>query len=128
MKNHSSFHGSISRIEAARKLVESERSCYLTRFSDYNKFCAISMLTKLADGELLQHRELEIPQEGSQSMYRVAGTDKEFEGISELLEYYQKHSLDKYCLGECLQTEASINSVSSLTWLKPCMQTCYLFL
>jgi hypothetical protein len=124
MKNHPSFHGSISKIEAARKLIESERSCYLTRYSDYHKFCAISMLTKLGegDGELLQHCELEITQEGSQFKYRVAGADQKFEGISELLEHYQKHLLDKHCLGEYLQTEIS---VSSLILNKPCSYTAF---
>lgn len=121
MKNHPSFHGSITRIEAVQKLIESGRSCYLTRYSDYNKFCVISTLTLSYNGELLRHLELEIPQESHQCVYKVSGIDKEFGDISELLEYYQKHPLDQNCLGECLQTEKSIDSVS-----KPILHNNYL--
>ena len=101
MDSHPSFHGSITRQEAVKKLIDAGRSCYLTRYSDYNKFCVISMLNLSDGGELMQHLELQIPQDSSQMVYKVAGTDKEFDSISKLLEHYQKHPLNQTeCLGE----------------------------
>lgn len=115
MKAHPSFHGSISRIEAAKKLIESGRSCYLTRYSEYNKFCVISVLRMSANGELLQHLELKIPQDGHRHTFKVAGTEKEFDDVSKLLEYYQKHALNQTdCLGEILQSKLT-NHVIDIT-------------
>ena len=101
MNSHPSFHGSITRQEAVKKLIDAGRSCYLTRYSDYNQFCVISMLDLSHSGETMQHLELQIPQDSSQKVFKVAGADEEFDSISKLLEYYQKHPLNQTkCLGE----------------------------
>lgn len=75
MKKHPSFHGSMTRTEAAKELIEFERSCYLTRYSEYNKSCVISVLTVTSNGDLLQHLKLDIPRDHNQTTYRVAGTE-----------------------------------------------------
>lgn len=113
MKNHPSFHGSLTRIEAVKRLIESGRSCYLTRYSSYIKCCVITVLRMSANGEWLQHLELELPQSSSQHTYKAAGADKSFEDVSQLLEYYQKNPLNRegYCLGECLQSDKSMELV-----------------
>lgn len=100
MNSHPSFHGSITRTEAAKMLIESGKNSYLTRYSDYRNFCVISVLRVSVNGELLQHLELKVPQDSSQHVYKVAGTDKEFENVYKMLEFYQKD-----CLGECLQAQ-----------------------
>lgn len=101
MNSHPSFHGSITRTEAAKLLIDSGRNCYLTRYSNYRNFCVISVLRVSVSGELLKHLELEVPLNSSQHVYKVAGTEKEFENVSKLLEYYQKDYL-----GECLQIQS----------------------
>lgn len=115
MDYHPSFHGSMTRIEAVKKLIEAGKSCYLTRYSGYkNKFCVLSMLQMSDDSEVLQHLELEVPRDdGDEHTYRVAGTDVKHNSISELLEHYQKHPLKQIdSLGQCLEADKSIDLVT----------------
>ena len=54
------------------------------------------------------HLELKIPQDSSQKVYKVGGTNKEFDSISKLLEYYQKHPLNQTkCLGEYIHYQVN---------------------
>lgn len=100
MNNHPSFHGSIARTEAIIQLIESGRSCYLTRYSRYHTFCVISVLRISEDGELLQHLKLDI--DTKQNKYQVQGLERRFSDITDLLSYYQKNPVRNYPLGECL--------------------------
>lgn len=105
MNGNRSFHGSMSNIEAAIKLIEYDRNCYLTRYSNFHKFCVISVMKKRDDGQLLQHFKLSVPpRENEQSTYKVVGTEEEFDNFEALLEYYQTKSLKQFgVLGECLK-------------------------
>lgn len=107
MKDQPSFHGSISRTEAAKILIESGGNCYLTRYSDYHNSCVVSVLRRSDNGDLLQHLKLNIPDEnGHVIMCKLAGTEIEFGNISKLLEYYQKHPLNENGhLGKCLKSK-----------------------
>lgn len=128
MKNENSFHGSITRTEAAKILIDSERSCYLTRYSDYHKFCIISVLRVSNNGELLQHLKLHIPQDSSsQGMYKVTGAEKEFDNIADLLKYYESHPKNDK-LGNCLKSNAwqSINLASEDVTSIACY-SCYMY-
>ena len=97
LKDHPSFHGSIPKVEAVTKLVESGRNCYLTRYSNFHNSCIISAFQISESGEeRLQHIKLDIPQ----------GSD-----VSELLKSYR--------LGDCLQSNiwrSSIDPVSNSKW------------
>lgn len=105
LKTHCSFHGSISRIAATRKLIRKGGNCYLTRYSSYHNSCVVSLLRTSEDGELLQHLQLNIITCNNELKYDIAGTDNGFAEFSELLEFYEKNQLTDTieCLGECLK-------------------------
>lgn len=104
MNDHPSFHGSITRVDATTLLFRKGKNCYLTRYSDYHKTCVISALRTSEDGELLQHFKLDITICDETIKYEVTGTQKEFEDIFALLEFYQKTPINHkiYTFGECL--------------------------
>lgn len=106
MKNHPSFHGSLRRIEATKKLFARGGTCYLTRYSNFHKTCIISVLSTLTDGELLQHFKLNITDGTKGSFkYEVDETHKSFNDIKKLLEYYQNNPIvpQIHGFGECLK-------------------------
>lgn len=104
MNDHPSFHGSITRVNATTLLFRKGKKCYLTRYSDYHKTCVISALRTSEDGELLQHFKLNIATRDEVTKYEIAGTQKGFDSISALLEFYQKTPINHRIetLGDCL--------------------------
>lgn len=116
LQTHPSFHGSISKMEAVTKLIESGQNCYLTRYSEFHKACIISVFQISSSGEeMLHHIRLEIPRDSSKH-YKIAGTAEEFDDISTLLETYESKRIQNINgLGECLQSniwQSSIDQVS----------------
>ena len=116
LQAHPSFHGSISKMEAVTKLIESGQNCYLTRYSEFHKACIISVFQISSNGEeMLHHIQLEIPRDSSKR-YKIAGTAEEFDNISMLLETYKDRRIQNINgLGECLQSniwQSSIDLVS----------------
>ena len=119
MSKHPSFHGSITRVDATTLLLQKGKKCYLTRYSDYHKTCVISVLRTTEDGELLQHFKLDIIAQEETTTYEISSTTKRFNSISTLLDYYQKHPINRNIdsFGECVEckfTRAHQKRLSSI--------------
>ena len=96
MGEHSSYHESIPGAEARRRLElfckhNCCSCCYLTRYSRKKKSYALSILKKQKPEDIMLHFRILVKEEGK---HEIEGTFMEFEGIAQLLDYYESHRLD----------------------------------
>lgn len=113
MSNHPSYHGALGGTEAERKLIlGGADNSYLTRYSEARKMYILSVLnTKGSDDEVrLEHFNLSIKKEDDHNVYEVIGTEKKFDAILTLLDFYKSNSLTHHIdsIGEEVVSEEAI--------------------
>lgn len=102
MQKHPSFHGVVSKNDAELLLMHHSGDCYLTRYNATK--CTHVLSVKVTrevdeDGPILQHFQLVTHSESGHSQYKVAGSEKYFDSISMLLDYYQRNPLNYIVAG-----------------------------
>ncbi len=106
MKNHSSYFGIMSGLEAEQLLTAMGKDCYLTRYSQLNEAYLLSVMKMTQNGDNhFEHFKLMIDNE--KEYYEIDGYEKSFKNIDELLDYYQSNPITPRItnIGQCLSRD-----------------------
>ena len=89
------FYGVLDVDEAESCLREQNRECcYLLRYSVARDENMLSVLRRIEYEEVFQHFDILIKEEGSDTQYKITGTDKPFATMDKLLDFYKKNPLN----------------------------------
>jgi hypothetical protein len=107
MDNHPSFCGDLKSSDAETMLKRHGGNCYLTRYSRFQKKLRISVQRKLGRKLVIQHMNLSIEKANDEEFrYEIEGTEKIFNSIYYLLDYYQNQKINNTIdgIGHCYKT------------------------
>jgi hypothetical protein len=92
LEEHEGYHQAITGREAEKRLRKNGGHCYLTRYSKFQK-CYILSIHKAQKHSrpVIEHFKIIIEGDGK---HKIDGKDKTFDGIKELLEYYEGNRID----------------------------------
>ncbi len=93
MKNHSSYFGIKTGLEAEQLLTAMGEDCYLTRYSQQNRAYLLSVMktTQCGGDNHFEHFKLLI--DNKVEGYEIDGYEKSFKNIDNLLRYYQSNPI-----------------------------------
>lgn len=91
---HPHFQGPMNAVDARKRLTKKGGKCYLIRFSEsHDKYMLSVMGRGDNDTSIFQHFPINITTKHDQSEYEIEGSEKKFEDILQLLEYYEKYPI-----------------------------------
>ncbi len=90
---HPCYHHAITGKEAEKKMKNSGDHCYLTRYSEIKKCYVLSVYQKKPN-RVMKHFEISVTEFEGQKQYKIDGKTRVFNGIKELLTYYENNSID----------------------------------
>lgn len=111
---HPSYHGAMSGSKAEVKLRQQDTVCYLTRYSESNKF-TLSVLGRRDDERIIQNFKICIKNENGHCVYEIPGTEVKFDDIASLLNYYKDNPLNQFidCIGSEVVSDKKIPTRST---------------
>ena len=89
IEEHKGYHHEISSKEAEKRLRRKGGHCYLTRYSNTHSCYILSTLQSRPTPTIRHYRI-----EKDKQKYRIKGKTLTFDGINELLTYYEENSID----------------------------------
>jgi hypothetical protein len=92
MAEHSSYHQAIPGGEAERRLKESGRHNYLTRFSDNHNTYILTVHEKQVSSDVIRHFKININEK--EKRCTIIGKEASFDNIHALLNHYEMHRID----------------------------------
>lgn len=95
IRRHPSYHGVMTKEAAELKLKQQARNSYLTRYDSNNSSYMLSVMRR--EGLRPQksvHFTIKTTKKDKRKQYEVVGTQRKFDYISELLEFYLHAKLD----------------------------------
>ncbi len=101
-----SFHGIMTGREAELILEKhGSEKCYLTHYDATSKVYFLSVKTKT---DVYMHFVIDITRHQNETQHELRGSDKEFDSISELLNFYENKpvNLEVDCIGDAVQSES----------------------
>lgn len=98
----------MSKEDAESQLRQHDEKCYLTRYNDDLDIHVLSIkVTRKEDKPAFEHFPINILTEDSHCCYEIDGSEKAFDDISKLLDYYKNTPVnyDIVGIGECIESE-----------------------
>ena len=93
LKNHPSFFGEMSRVDAEMALnKQSSGSCYLTRCSPSSKHFRLSV--RIDDDGNMRHFTIRDTGKGGNCQYEITGTENIFQDPSKMLAFYEEQPVN----------------------------------
>ena len=86
------YHGVMNAKSAESVLRENGGGCFLIRYSQNRKMYILSVLAKREGGKMAPyHFKIKISKNGAESTYEIEGSERKFNKILELLEFYHSN-------------------------------------
>lgn len=93
ISKHASYHHTMSEEKAEEKLVEQNKTCYLTRYCATSKEFLLSVYKK-GEEHLFANFEINIEKSDGRTTYEIFGAEEKFNSIAEMLNRYKKDIID----------------------------------
>lgn len=111
--NHPNFHGAIDANEAESLLRKQNiNSCYLLRYSESRDEYTLSVLRNKKDKYVFHNFDIYIEQEEDRATYEISGSEKKFNSIAELIDFFKEnplnHSIDR--IGYGIESEKTMST------------------
>ncbi len=89
-----SYHEEITGKEAEKRLKLCTDHGYLTRHSNKNQHYILSVCKKTADDYVCKHLPIVFKNDGARKEYRIGEKGKAFNGLQEMLRFYERYRID----------------------------------